>query len=277
VAAIGGSLPVLPTEPRGGSERMGGMPNRRVAWRPSAGPMRPSLLVAVTLAVVVAACGAPSPTATPVPAPTPTNVPTPVGATPAPPDLPAGPAPGPAAYADAPTGCLGLEAGPCHQVKAAAADLVGDAPVVYVEVGPFYCPTANPCPRTLEGRPGGEITIETADGGQPIAATVRWDGTKLEVAPAQSFNMSIVPQSQQAVGGRVAIDLGHCGLFSGIDLDASWWDPVGFVDADHPDAINSARAVVTAIDEDHAALLTAGGLAVQLVRRAGPKALRGCM
>lgn len=229
------------------------------------------------LAGVLAACGAPGTTATPVPAPTPTNVPTPVGATPAPSDLPAGPAPGPAAYADAPTGCLGLEAGPCDAVKVAAADLVGDAEVVYVEVGPFSCPTAAPCPRTLDGRPSGEITIETADGGQPIVAAVHWDGEKLEVAPAQSFNMSVVPQSQQAAGGRVAFDLGHCGLFSGIDLDGSWWDPVGFVDADHPDAINSARAVITAIDEDHATLRTSGGLALQLVRRTGPKALRGCM
>jgi hypothetical protein len=257
---------------------MGGMPTRRVLRRPVAGPARP-IVAAFTmlLAAVLAACGAPGPAATLVPAPTPTNVPTPVGATPAPSDLPAGPAPGPAAYANAPTGCLGLEAGPCDAVKAAAADLVGDRQVVYVEVGPFYCQTGSPCPRTLDARPSGEVTIETADGGPPIAATVRWDGTKLEVAVAQPSHVSIVPQSKQAVGARVAMDLGHCGLFSGIDLDGSWWDPVGFVDADHPDAINSARAVVTAIDEDHATLRTSGGLAVLLVRRAGPKALRGCM
>lgn len=231
----------------------------------------------VILAALLAACGAPAPTSTPAAAPTPTSVPTAPGATPAPTDLPAGPPPGPAAFADAPTGCLGLDRGPCDQVRAAVADLAGERPVLYVEIGPFGCPIASPCPRTLEGRPTGEVLIETADGAPPAGATVRWDGAELEVAVAQPAPIILPPQSGPVTGGQVPFDLGHCGLFTGIDLDGAWWDPVGFVDIDHPDSINSAKAVVTALDADHAALRTAGGLAVQLVRRAGPKALRPCM
>jgi hypothetical protein len=260
------------------------MPRRRVpaARVPAArvpAARVPAALLAVILAAVVAACATSTPSASPTqaPPPTPTLVPTAPGATAAPSDLPAGPPPGPAAYADAPTGCLGLDAASCDAVKAAAADLVGDREVIYVEVGPFGCPIELPCPTTLEARPAGEIVIETADGAPPISAAVRWDGTTVEVTGQQPFHVVVPAASEPAVTGSVPFTLGHCGLLSGIDLDGSWWDPVGFVDNDHPDAINAAHATVTAIDDDHAALRTAGGLAVQLVRRTGPKALRPCM
>jgi hypothetical protein len=250
------------------------MANRLVPRRARVAlPAAPFVFV---IAALMVACGAPAPTSTPAPAPTPTSVPTAPGATPAPTDLPAGPPPGPAAFADAPTGCLGLDRGSCDQVKAAVAGLVGDRPALYVEIGPFGCALAAPCPRTLEARPTGDVLVETADGAPPLGATVGWDGTKLEVAVAQSAPIILPPQSGPVPGGQVAVELGHCGLFTGIDLDGAWWDPVGFVDIDHPDAFNAAKAVIAATDADHAALRTAGGLAVQLVRRAGPKALRPC-
>jgi hypothetical protein len=64
---------------------------------------------------------------------------------------------------------------------------------------------------------------------------------------------------------------------SGIDIDGSWWDPVGFVDVDHPDAINAANGTFTPHDPNHATFVSDGGFEVSLVRRVGEKQLPGCM
>ena len=58
---------------------------------------------------------------------------------------------------------------------------------------------------------------------------------------------------------------------------AAWWDPVGFVETDHSDAINSANSTFAASDPNHATFTSDGGLTVNLVRRVGEKYLPGCM
>lgn len=254
--------------------------------RPRLGPLpalAPAALVAIGLAAALGAVACAAPVASPTPTatpPPPTAVPTPAGATPE--ATPAGEpvAPGPAAYVDAPTACVGLEAAPCAEVKEAVGALVPTgAEVVYVEIGPFGCaapaPDETACPPTLEARTSGFATVEIV-GAEPILVAVTAGAEGIEATREQPFTVSLPPTSAKAAVGRVPYELGHCGLGSGIDLDGSWWDPVGFVDYDHPDAINAARSIVTSTGPDSATLETVGGLVVQLVRRTGPKALPLC-
>jgi hypothetical protein len=60
-------------------------------------------------------------------------------------------------------------------------------------------------------------------------------------------------------------------------VDGAFWDPVGLVDADHTDAINSAEAVFTLTSSQTATLRTRGGLSLDLIRHDGAKHLPGCM
>jgi hypothetical protein len=71
--------------------------------------------------------------------------------------------------------------------------------------------------------------------------------------------------------------LGHCGVLSGIDLDGSWWDPVGPVPINSGEAVNATAGIMTVTDPNHAAFTTPTGFAIQLQRRAGPKLLPFCM
>ncbi len=88
---------------------------------------------------------------------------------------------------------------------------------------------------------------------------------------------SLGPSSPPPAGlGPRPFSLGHCGLWSGIDVGGSWWDPVGGVDGDHPDAINAADGTMAIIDPEHAIFTSKGGLTVQLLRRDGEKYLPMC-
>ncbi|HEX6867385.1 MAG TPA: hypothetical protein VF119_01205 [Candidatus Limnocylindrales bacterium] len=70
--------------------------------------------------------------------------------------------------------------------------------------------------------------------------------------------------------------MGHCGLYSGIDVDGTWWDPVGPIDGDHPDTINAASGTIVFLDATHARFTSTDGLIVQLLRRLGAKQLPMC-
>ena len=162
---------------------------------------------------------------------------------------------------------------------AAAAELAPDVDVVYAEVGPFGCPNEPGCPNTLVGRPSGQVVFELSDG-EPVTTVVSAgaDGA-IATAPGESFTVAVAPSS---IAGQLRTDpihytLGHCGLMSGVDVDGSWWDPVGFVDIDHGDAINAAEGTFTPHDPNHATFVTDGGFEVSLVRRVGQKHLPICM
>ncbi len=151
--------------------------------------------------------------------------------------------------------------------------------VVYAEVGPFGCAVGDGCANTLAARPQGVAVLELANG-EPLnmGMNVAPDGT-ISVVP-DSFSYVSVPPS--SVAGRLAIGpvpytLGHCGLSNGIDIDGSWWDPVGFVDIDGNDVVNASEGIFTATDQNHATFSTAGGLNMNLVRRVGEKHLPMCM
>jgi hypothetical protein len=181
------------------------------------------------------------------------------------------------AEAAPPTACLGLGSEECAGVRGIAISTLepADPMPVYVQVGLFGCRVTERCPRTLAARPEGDVVIEFP-AGQAINVHVKAlpDGS-IESTRGEAFGVAAEPGSVRAAAGPAPYTLGHCGLFSGIDFDGSWWDPVGPVD-DHSDAINAADGVITLMDPDHGSFVSRGGLIVQLLRHAGAKHLPMC-
>jgi hypothetical protein len=180
-----------------------------------------------------------------------------------------------------PIACYSLGPDDCRRVAegtvATLSPATRNARIVYLQVGPFGCLAGERCPTTLAARPEGDVTTEFA--GVPAAGfhvKAAPDGT-LEIEPQEIFGIVLEPTTPKAVlSGAQPFTLGHCGLWSGIDLGGSWWDPVGPIDSDHPDAINSAEGTIAFADPDHATFTSKAGLIVQLQRRDGPKHLPFC-
>ena len=224
-----------------------------------AGPTVPSS-PAGPASPAAAASAAPSVAATPSaePEPTPTNA-------------------GAGILAAVPTACYGLGEGDCRLVLEHIATLLtaADAPVRYVQVGPFGCPADQGCPPTLAAKPEGDVMLEQAGGALSFHVTMR-NGT-LAAERQDFFGVSLPPLSKPPIPVRPQPHtLGHCGLWSGVDFGGSWWDPIGFVDTDHGDAINAAEGTIVIVGPDRALFTSKAGLAVQLVRHAGEKFLPFC-
>jgi hypothetical protein len=181
-----------------------------------------------------------------------------------------------------PRACLGLDDLDCVRAFGAAiGTLTPDqlAQLVYVQIGPFGCRVGQDCPPNLAARPEGTVTFELA-AGEPLAVqlTPTSEEGVLGIAEVEAFTVRLDPSSVrgQLTGEPIPFSLGHCGLGSGLDVDGSWWDPIGFVDSDHGDAINAADGIFAPIDPNRAVFTTPGGLSVELQRRAGPKHLPLC-
>lgn len=193
----------------------------------------------------------------------------------------AAPSEAPEASADAAllTACLTLGPQDCERARTFAASTLeaGDPEVRYVQVGPFSCATGDRCPLTLLARPEGDVVLEFPGGaGISVHLKVAADGS-FEATRGEAMGVAVEPVSVAVEAGPIPFTLGHCGVFSGIDLDGSWWDPVGPVDMETGDAVNPTAGVLTFLDEDHATFVTPTGFDLQLVRREGPKFLPMCM
>ena len=176
-----------------------------------------------------------------------------------------------------PTVCIGLGEPDCRRVVAQVTTLLtaDDPEIGYVQVGPFGCPAGGGCPTTLVARPEGDISLESAGGALSFHIKVT-DGN-LDARRQEASGVKLAPTSRPPVpGGPQPFTLGHCGLWSGIDLGGSWWDPVGLVDYDHSDAINAADGTIAPVGPDRAVFTSKNGFVVQLVRRTGPKFLPFC-
>jgi hypothetical protein len=177
-----------------------------------------------------------------------------------------------------PTACLTLGDIDCQRAAGLAKQVLteADPPVVYVQAGPFGCREGDQCPTTLDARPEGDVTLDFGDG---TGITVHLKVANGSVEQTREPAMGVGVQPTSAVGwpaGPQPYTLGHCGIFSGIDADGSWWDPVGFVDADHPDTISAASGTLVLVGPDRALFTSNGGLIVELVRRDGEKFLPLC-
>jgi hypothetical protein len=241
-------------------------------------PRRPAarfLLLALSTTLLLGACASTTDPASPSPVavrPSPTPAPSTGPATPAP---TLEPAPAPVL-----TSCLTLGDIDCQRAAGLArlALLPTDPPVVYVQVGPFGCRNGEArCPTTLGARPEGDVTLEFADG---TGLNVHLKDEAGTVQSSRDASMGVIVEATSKAGapsGPQPFTLGHCGVFSGIDLDGSWWDPVGPVDMDSGDAVNATEGVFTMTDPTHATFVTPTGFDLQLVRRDGPKLLPMCM
>jgi hypothetical protein len=177
-----------------------------------------------------------------------------------------------------PTGCLGLDARDCAFVAdAVEATIGGDlSEVTYLQIGPFFC-GVNACPPGLAARPSGHITIEFA-GREPKLLSAEVANGVVDLAPrGDPFLIAVTPASARLTGISAPYELQHCGIFSGIDVDGSFWDPVGVVDAENNDAINGADGIFTLTSRGTATLRTRGGLSLDLIRHQGVKHLAACM
>lgn len=236
-------------------------------------PPRAARAAIIASMLIIAACGGGSPPASASPTPTTSNdaaSPAPVAPSPAVGDL----------DPSVPTACLTLGPQDCERARTMAASVLeaGDPGAVYVQVGPFGCSVADPCPTTLAARPEGDVVIEFPGGaGINVHLVVAADGS-FEAVRGEPMGIAVEPMSPAGVeAGPMPFTLGHCGVLSGIDLDGSWWDPVGPVPMDSGEAVNATAGIMTVTDPNHAAFTTPTGFAIQLQRRAGPKLLPFCM
>lgn len=253
-----------------------------VVWPPMIDRARvlPVVGLLALLFIGTIGCAAPAPPSSPPPpSPAPAATTSPTAPSAAPTDAPAPTAAVANGLAGVPIACYGLGQADCQRAaEEAATKLTAGAPrVIYVQVGPFGCPDGQRCPTTLAARPEGDVTIEFA-GAPAIGFHVKsTEGGPLDLAPQEIFGIVLEPTTAPAVlGGAQPFTLGHCGLWSGIDLGGSWWDPVGPIDAEHGDAINAAEGTIAFTDPDHGTFASKGGLTVQLQRREGGKHLPFC-
>lgn len=181
------------------------------------------------------------------------------------------------AFGNVLTACLGLGEDDCRRVAGhvAAVATSADPRVRYVQIGPFGCAAGEGCASTLLARPEGDVVIETASGALGFHVTAVGDAVTvrameifgISLAPSSAVPLPLIPQP---------FSLGHCGLWSGVDVGGSWWDPVGLIDSDHGDAINAADGTFAPVGPDRATFTSNGGFVVQLVRRDGDKFLPFC-
>lgn len=245
------------------------LPDRTLSM---AGLTHGSMLAACALLLAACATGGAS-------APPPTIASTAPGASPAssPTTEPTPANPGGAALDGVPTGCYGLAEVDCRHVREHVATLLtaADPPVRYIQIGPFGCPNGQGCPTTLDARPEGDVTVES--GGAAIGFHVKSNGGVLGAVRQEVFGVSLPPATTPPLpAGPQPFALGHCGLWSGVDLGGSWWDPIGVVDSDHPDSINAAEGTILLVGPDQMRFTSKGGLTVQLVRHPGAKYLPLC-
>jgi hypothetical protein len=239
-----------------------------------------AVLVPVFVSLVAAACGAagptpsiPSPTAGP-PSEAPAPTPAPSAAPTATPSVEPLPTP-----IEVPTACLTLGDIDCARAAGLAKQtlLPTDPALVYVQVGPFACQEGDRCPTTLDSRPEGDVTLEFADATSATVHLVVRAG-QVQSSREMGFGIPVEPSSQAGIAaGPQPYTLGHCGIFSGIDADGSWWDPVGPVDMDSGDAVNATEGILNLTDPTHGTFVAPSGFSIQLQRRDGAKVLPPCM
>jgi hypothetical protein len=117
----------------------------------------------------------------------------------------------------------------------------------------------------------------------PLPATVA-------VIPADIPTVSVEPESvdELEIGQPLDHTLGHCGLWSPIDLDGSLWQAIGGVKADGSaivegddeaigELINATPGVFVLVAEDRAHFATVTGSILELVRAPGAVDVPLCM
>jgi hypothetical protein len=104
--------------------------------------------------------------------------------------------------------------------------------------------------------------------------------------PADLPTVSLAPESEVGmgdgaplvIGTSIPLSLGHCGLFSPVDVDGSLWQPVGGLDAtggaidtdeEIGELINATVGELTIVDEGSAVFRTSTGQLIAMERADG--------
>jgi hypothetical protein len=161
--------------------------------------------------------------------------------------------------------------------EGAVAALPADHPqIVAAAVQANGC-ASPPCPPGLAGRGGGQVLIEYTGGAGAATVFLALESGAVKYTVEQAF----VTEPLQPSSATAALDgpfsLGHCGLISPVDYDASFWDPIGQIDGDHPAVINAASGRIRLLSETEAEFRSDDGFTVRFQRRDGPKAFLPCM
>lgn len=186
------------------------------------------------------------------------------------------PSPSPATEPGPAFSCLEVVAnpapGPCRDFAAAALARLpkGGPRPIYVEVTIAEQDAAGNFGRAATA----VVEVENAE---PVAFhLVRLPAGGMQIEPTDSFRFAREPASARISQQVVPFDVGHCGIWSGIDVDGAFWDPVGLVPILHPDLMNGGPASFTLQSATTATLRTQHGVVLQLVRHPGAKHLPGC-
>jgi hypothetical protein len=183
-----------------------------------------------------------------------------------------------ASPADEPTGgfalgCLSVGEAECRFVadRVVAAMPAGRGAPFAVVVQLYGCENVANCPRTLGARDG-KATVEWADGGKPVEASLAGPPDDPQIgALASAWSGLNNAQSPRVAGpGPHPFELGHCGLTWQVDFDGSFWVPVGQVDGDASAAINAERGSITLTGQT-AHYVGESGFTADLIRFPGPK------
>jgi hypothetical protein len=171
-------------------------------------------------------------------------------------------------------GCLSIEAAECAFVAQKALVLIpaGRPDPFAIEIELFGCGGPAPCAKTLAARQG-QLTIEIADGGEPIQVGLAGtpEAPQFQVA-APAWSGLIQPTSKRAGGpGPFPFEVGHCGLTWQVDFDGSFWVPVGQLDGDAAVVINQERGQIRLLAPNLAEYRNANRFIAQLARFPGPK------
>jgi hypothetical protein len=210
-------------------------------------------VTAITISLGIAACG-PRPSASPE-----------------------GPTVAPAV--DVALACWTVADAECRGIfEAALARLpVGRPPAVAARVMAYGC-ESGPCDPGVLARGQGQVQIEYVGGGGLISweLTLAGGGGLAFSPPTEAIGRASQPQSGRAAGQVANVSLGHCGLYSPIDFDGSFWDPIGSVDGDAPEAINSASGTIRLLGPQEAEFRAPSGFTVRLRRHPGAQVFQGC-
>lgn len=180
------------------------------------------------------------------------------------------------AMAPLPMACYGLPLDQCREIAASALARLDVSRIAWLEVGPPPC-EGEPCPVVLTDGERLDV-IAHVDDGQPWHVVVRAaDEALIATAPARVELIPLEPDTPSgAAPGAHRFSLGHCGIYSRIDFDGSFWDPVGRVDFTAPAAINSADGTLVLLTASNARFTTPEGFTVDLARHRGTKYFRDC-
>ena len=175
-------------------------------------------------------------------------------------------------------GCIGIPAIPCQGIAdvVAAGLPPGRGRPASLQLIAEGCDDVACPPGTFAGR----ATAEWEGGLEPFVSQFHGAPANIQIIRVVNTHWSgvIQPTSPRVLPGAVIpFTLGHCGLLHEVDFDGSFWVPVGPVDADDSETINSAEGQMQLVGPNRAMFASGGRVIATLARFPGPKQFWLCM